>query len=98
MKSLREIPAVFNHLSTNDTVTILCCRHQSRVHQYRVLPGADGKLSVQAEGGTLDPKYNNLNELVADYINKQEKNGLSFALKYPVSPERMDPETGTHSD
>ncbi|XP_033760174.1 phosphatidylinositol 3,4,5-trisphosphate 5-phosphatase 2A-like [Pecten maximus] len=69
---------------------VLCLLYQSRVHQYRVLPGSDGKLSVQAEGGNVEPKYNNLNELIADYIKKAEKNGLIFAMKVPVSPERGD--------
>lgn len=43
---------------------------------------------LQAEGGILEPKYNNLNELIADYIKKGDKNGLTYALKIPVSPER----------
>ncbi|OWF40904.1 Phosphatidylinositol 3,4,5-trisphosphate 5-phosphatase 2 [Mizuhopecten yessoensis] len=73
---------------------VLCLLYQSRVHQYRVLPGADGKLSVQAEGGNVEPKYNNLNELIADYIKKGDKNGLIYAMKVPVSPERgEDPDT-----
>ncbi|KAK3094659.1 hypothetical protein FSP39_004619 [Pinctada imbricata] len=69
---------------------VLCLLYQTRVHQYRVLPGHDGKLSVQAEGGAPEPRYADLNSLVADYIKKEDKNGLAYALKHPVPPERSD--------
>uniref|UniRef100_K1QQH2 phosphatidylinositol-3,4,5-trisphosphate 5-phosphatase n=1 Tax=Magallana gigas TaxID=29159 RepID=K1QQH2_MAGGI len=67
---------------------VLCLLYQSRVHQYRVLPGHDNQLSIQAEGGAPEPKYSDLNSLVADYMKKGDKNGLAFGLKFPVPPDR----------
>ncbi|XP_061183284.1 phosphatidylinositol 3,4,5-trisphosphate 5-phosphatase 2-like isoform X5 [Saccostrea echinata] len=67
---------------------VLCLLFQSRVHQYRVLPGHDNKLSIQAEGGAPEPKYPDLNSLVADYIKRGDKNGLAFGLKFPVPPDK----------
>ncbi|XP_062578333.1 phosphatidylinositol 3,4,5-trisphosphate 5-phosphatase 1-like isoform X3 [Saccostrea cucullata] len=79
---------------------VLCLLYQSRVHQYRVLPGHDNKLSIQAEGGAPEPKYPDLNSLVADYIKRGDKNGLAFGLKFPVPPDKgeevdSDPESST---
>lgn len=43
---------------------------------------------MQAEGGAPEPKYSDLNSLVADYMKKGDKNGLAFGLKFPVPPDR----------
>ncbi|XP_022335405.2 phosphatidylinositol 3,4,5-trisphosphate 5-phosphatase 2A-like isoform X2 [Crassostrea virginica] len=67
---------------------VLCLLFQSRVHQYRVLPSHDNKLSIQAEGGAPEPKYADLNSLVADYMKRGDKNGLAFGLKFPVPPDK----------
>ncbi|XP_052218774.1 phosphatidylinositol 3,4,5-trisphosphate 5-phosphatase 2A-like isoform X2 [Dreissena polymorpha] len=66
---------------------VLCVLMQSKVHQYRVLPGPDCKLHVQSEGGTIQRGYNDLTELIADYIKKKENNGLICALVHPVPPD-----------
>lgn len=44
--------------------------------------------TLQAEGGAPEPKYSDLNSLVADYMKKGDKNGLAFGLKFPVPPDR----------
>lgn len=45
-------------------------------------------MNLQAEGGAPEPKYSDLNSLVADYMKKGDKNGLAFGLKFPVPPDR----------
>ncbi|KAL4219720.1 Phosphatidylinositol 3 [Mactra antiquata] len=67
---------------------VLCLLHQCKVHQYRIIPGPDGKLHVQSETGTIQRGYRDLTELVAEYIKKKEQNGLTCALIHPVPPER----------
>ncbi|XP_005096102.1 phosphatidylinositol 3,4,5-trisphosphate 5-phosphatase 1 isoform X2 [Aplysia californica] len=66
---------------------VLCLLHQHRVHQYRILPDKDGRISVQSEGDMQPPSYTDLPSLVTSYINKGEKNGLVCALRKAVSPE-----------
>ncbi|WAR28340.1 SHIP2-like protein [Mya arenaria] len=66
---------------------VLCLLLNSEVHQYRILPGPDGKLHVQSESGTIQRGYNDLTELIADYIKKKENNGLACGLVHPVAPE-----------
>ena len=68
---------------------VLCLLYQSRVHQYRILPGKDGKLSIQTEG-ERETSYSELNALISLYMSKEMKNGLVYALKFPLSPERDD--------
>lgn len=77
---------------------VLCLLHQSRVHQYRILPGKDGKLSVQTEGAKQESSYSDLNGLISDYITKKNKNGLVFALKTPVAPDREDDQDSDEED
>ncbi|GFN73980.1 hypothetical protein PoB_000048600 [Plakobranchus ocellatus] len=78
---------------------VLCLLYQSRVHQYRILPDKDGRISVQSEGDMQPPSYNDLPSLVNSYINKAEKNGLVCALKKPVSPEGAElPEADSEDD
>ncbi|CAG5122547.1 unnamed protein product [Candidula unifasciata] len=66
---------------------VLCLLYQNRVHQYRILPDKDGRLSVQSEGDMQPPTYSDLPSLITSYIHKGEKNGLVCALKKPISPE-----------
>ena len=68
---------------------VLCLLYQSRVHQYRILPGKDGKLSIQTEG-ERETSYSELHALISIYMSKEMKNGLVYALKFPLSPERDD--------
>ncbi|GFR86334.1 phosphatidylinositol-3,4,5-trisphosphate 5-phosphatase 2 [Elysia marginata] len=78
---------------------VLCLLYQSRVHQYRILPDKDGRISVQSEGDMQPPSYNDLPSLVTSYISKGEKNGLVCALKKPVSPEGAEiPEADSEDD
>ncbi|KAK3776324.1 hypothetical protein RRG08_039910 [Elysia crispata] len=78
---------------------VLCLLFQSRVHQYRILPDKDGRISVQSEGDMQPPSYNDLPSLVTSYIGKGEKNGLVCALKKPISPEGAEiPEADSEDD
>lgn len=67
---------------------VLCLLYQGKVHQYRVLPGPDGKLHVQSETGTIQRGYQDLTELIAEYIKKHEQNGLATALVHPIAPDQ----------
>ncbi|XP_071165133.1 phosphatidylinositol 3,4,5-trisphosphate 5-phosphatase 2-like isoform X5 [Mytilus edulis] len=77
---------------------VLCLLHQNRVHQYRILPGRDGKLSVQTEGAKQESSYNDLNALIGDYMTKKMKNGLIFAMRFPISPEREEEQDSDEED
>ncbi|RUS69396.1 hypothetical protein EGW08_022841, partial [Elysia chlorotica] len=78
---------------------VLCLLFQSRVHQYRILPDKDGRISVQSEGDMQPPSYNDLPSLITAYIAKGEKNGLVCALKKPISPEGAEiPEADSEDD
>ncbi|KAK6195098.1 hypothetical protein SNE40_000592 [Patella caerulea] len=63
---------------------VLCLLYQSRVHQYRILPDKDGKLSVQSEGDVQPLKFNTLADLIQAYLLRDSSNGLVYALKKPV--------------
>ncbi|XP_023930174.1 phosphatidylinositol 3,4,5-trisphosphate 5-phosphatase 1 [Lingula anatina] len=69
----------------------LCILYQGRIHQYRILTGQDGKLSVQSEKGVQERKYVDLSQLIHEYVNRGSNNGLICALKYPVE-EKKPPE------
>ncbi|XP_060553619.1 phosphatidylinositol 3,4,5-trisphosphate 5-phosphatase 2-like isoform X2 [Ruditapes philippinarum] len=77
---------------------VLCLIHQAKVHQYRILPGPDGKLHVQSETGTIQRGYQDLTELIAEYIKKQDQNGLASALVHPVPPERSSEDMDISDD
>ncbi|XP_059169069.1 phosphatidylinositol 3,4,5-trisphosphate 5-phosphatase 1-like [Physella acuta] len=77
---------------------VLCLLYQNRVHQYRILPDKDGRISVQSEGDMQPPSYNDLPSLINSYINKGEKNGLVCALKKPISPEGAEVPEGDSED
>ncbi|XP_055867771.1 phosphatidylinositol 3,4,5-trisphosphate 5-phosphatase 2-like isoform X2 [Biomphalaria glabrata] len=77
---------------------VLCLLFQNRVHQYRILPDKDGRLSVQSEGDMQPPSYTDLPSLITSYIAKGEKNGLVCALKKPISPEGAEMADGDSED
>ncbi|CAL1541371.1 unnamed protein product [Lymnaea stagnalis] len=77
---------------------VLCLLFQNRVHQYRILPDKDGRISVQSEGDMQPPSYNDLPSLITSYISKGEKNGLVCALKKPISPEGAEVPEGDSED
>ncbi|KAK7090622.1 phosphatidylinositol 3,4,5-trisphosphate 5-phosphatase 2-like isoform X2 [Littorina saxatilis] len=69
---------------------VLCVLYQLRVHQYRILPDKDGRLSVQSEGDMQPMSFSDLPSLIQVYINKGSKNGLICPLRRPVGPERSE--------
>ncbi|KAH9514603.1 Phosphatidylinositol 3,4,5-trisphosphate 5-phosphatase 2A [Bulinus truncatus] len=77
---------------------VLCLLFQNRVHQYRILPDKDGRLSVQSEGDMQPPSYTDLPSLITSYVGKGEKNGLVCALKKPISPEGAEVPEGDSED
>ena len=42
---------------------------------------------LQTEGAT-ESSYSDLNALIGEYMTKKNKNGLVYALKFPLSPEQ----------
>ena len=44
---------------------------------------------IQSDTGTILKGYNDLTELIADYIRKGDQNGLSCALIHPIPVEGM---------
>nr|KAG5696720.1 hypothetical protein BaRGS_028840 [Batillaria attramentaria] len=69
---------------------VLCVLYQLRVHQYRILPDKDGRLSVQSEGDMQPVAFADLPSLIHVYVNKGDKNGLICPLRRHVTPERTD--------
>ncbi|XP_025080135.1 phosphatidylinositol 3,4,5-trisphosphate 5-phosphatase 2-like isoform X2 [Pomacea canaliculata] len=69
---------------------VLCVLFQLQVHQYRILPDKDGRLSVQSEGDMQPLSFTDLPSLVNVYVSKGEKNGLVCALRRPIPPERPE--------
>ena len=47
---------------------------------------------LQSETGTIQKGYNDLTELIADYIRKGDQNGLSGSLIHPIPVEGMQDE------
>ncbi|KAL3848064.1 hypothetical protein ACJMK2_018947 [Sinanodonta woodiana] len=66
---------------------VLCLFFQNKVHQYRILPGPDNKLFVQAESGATQRGYIDLTELISEYVRKGSQNGLACALQFPIAPD-----------
>ncbi|XP_064614933.1 phosphatidylinositol 3,4,5-trisphosphate 5-phosphatase 1-like [Liolophura sinensis] len=69
---------------------VLCLLYKGRVHQYRILPTGDGKLTVASEAGVSGPKFSDLIQLVTEYLQRGEKNGLACALKTAVEAEGLE--------
>ena len=70
------------------------------MHQYRILPDKDMRISVQSEGDMQPPSYPDLPSLVTSYIGKGDKNGLVCSLRRPVGPEGgpevAEPDSGVY--
>ncbi|KAJ7426099.1 Phosphatidylinositol 3,4,5-trisphosphate 5-phosphatase 1 [Willisornis vidua] len=66
----------------------LCVLYQNCVYTYRILPGKENKLIVQASEGVPVKYFENLEELIEFY--KKENMGLIWHLKYPVPREEEE--------
>ena len=53
---------------------------------------AQAHFLLQSETGTIQKGYNDLTELIADYIRKGDQNGLSGSLIHPIPVEGMQDE------
>ena len=53
---------------------------------------------LQSETGTIQKGYNDLTELIADYIRKGDQNGLSGSLIHPIPVEGMQEELESGRD
>ena len=62
------------------------CAAHAGIHVSHVFDAVS--VNLQAEGGAPEPKYADLNSLVADYMKRGDKNGLAFGLKFPVPPDK----------
>ncbi|XP_064522781.1 phosphatidylinositol 3,4,5-trisphosphate 5-phosphatase 1 isoform X3 [Pseudopipra pipra] len=67
----------------------LCVLFRNCVYTYRILPGKENKLVVQASEGVPVKYFENLEELIEFY--KKENMGLIWHLKYPVPREEEEP-------
>ncbi|NXK92273.1 SHIP1 phosphatase, partial [Formicarius rufipectus] len=67
----------------------LCVLYQNCVYTYRILPGKENRLIVQASEGVPVKYFENLEELIEFY--KKENMGLIWHLKYPVPREEEEP-------
>ncbi|NXK68046.1 SHIP1 phosphatase, partial [Sylvietta virens] len=66
----------------------LCVLYRNCVYTYRILPGKENKLIVQASEGVPVRYFQNLEELIEYY--KKENMGLVWHLKYPVPREEEE--------
>ncbi|NXP20426.1 SHIP1 phosphatase, partial [Scytalopus superciliaris] len=66
----------------------LCVLYQNCVYTYRILPGKENKLIVQASEGVPVKYFEKLEELIEFY--KKENMGLIWHLKYPVPREEEE--------
>ncbi|NXF71490.1 SHIP1 phosphatase, partial [Sclerurus mexicanus] len=66
----------------------LCVLYQNCVYTYRILPGKENKLIVQASEGVPVKYFENLEELIEFY--KKENMGLIWHLKYAVPREEEE--------
>ncbi|NWR91088.1 SHIP1 phosphatase, partial [Furnarius figulus] len=66
----------------------LCVLYQNCVYTYRILPGKENKLIVQASEGVPVKYFENLEELIEFY--KKGNMGLIWHLKYPVPREEEE--------
>ena len=53
---------------------------------------------MQSEVGVRNRKFNDLAQLIQQYIQRGENNGLACSLLHPVIVEPDDDETGRHSE
>ncbi|NWU97387.1 SHIP1 phosphatase, partial [Upupa epops] len=67
----------------------LCVLFQNCVYTYRILPGKDSRLIVQASEGVPVKYFESLEELIEFY--RKENMGLVWHLKYPVPREEEEP-------
>ena len=47
-------------------------------------------IKIVQTGGARETSYSDLNALIGEYMTQKMKNGLVYALKFPLSPERDD--------
>ncbi|XP_039247097.1 phosphatidylinositol 3,4,5-trisphosphate 5-phosphatase 1 isoform X2 [Pipra filicauda] len=66
----------------------LCVLFRNCVYTYRILPGKENKLVVQASEGVPVKYFENLEELIEFY--RKENMGLIWHLKYPVPREEEE--------
>ncbi|NXN99182.1 SHIP1 phosphatase, partial [Rhinopomastus cyanomelas] len=66
----------------------LCVLFRNCVYTYRILPGKENKLIVQASEGVPVKYFENLEELIEFY--RKENMGLVWHLKYPVPREEEE--------